>query len=191
MMQGRLAAAILAAGRVLAGAPFTRSASRRPRLGEDMTMLKAGVFCMALGETLLAAAAPVLAGEAEERIRERAEHWVAAVAERDIDAIMALYAEDGRVMPPGAPPLDGHEAVRAYWSQLLEIPGFELQIRPETVTVAESGELAVAVGSWELAFDGPEGRVEDRGSFMDIWRREGDDWQVAYDIINSDVAAGQ
>lgn len=152
-------------------------------------MLKAGVFRIALGSALLAGAAPVLADEAEKRIRERAEDWVAAVAERDIEGIMALYAEDVRVMPPGASPLDGHEAVRAYWSQLLDIPGFELQITP--VAVAGSGEMAVAVGSWQLAFDGPEGRVEDRGSFMDVWRREGEDWQVAYDIINSDVTPEQ
>jgi uncharacterized protein (TIGR02246 family) len=158
---------------------------------EETTMLKAGVVRMALGAALLAAAAPVLADEAEERIRERAEDWVAAVAERDIEGIMALYAEDVRVMPPGAPPLDGHEAVRAYWSELLDIPGFELQITPETVAVAASGEMAVAVGSWQLAFDGPEGRVEDRGSFMDVWRHEADDWQVAYDIINSDVTPEQ
>ncbi len=54
-----------------------------------------------------------------EQIRETCETYVSLVGSEDIDAMVALFTEDGRIEDPvGSEAHVGHEAIRAFYATL-------------------------------------------------------------------------
>lgn len=126
----------------------------------------------------------------QQAIRERIRLWVEAAAERrDARAASGFYTEDGRLLFPNAPIAQGREAVAEIWGRLLGLPNVTLCFGPDVVEVAQSGELAYDLGKYSLSYDGPNGRVEDRGKYVVVWKKEGGEWKAAADILNSDLPA--
>lgn len=123
----------------------------------------------------------------EERIKDISRQWVQAVADGDIEAIGDLYAPDGRFMAPNAPAAVGREAAQEAWQEILELPELELTFAPTMVRVAESGDIAYAIGTYEFSFEAEQGRVEDRGKYVDLWEQIDGEWKVKADIFNSDI----
>jgi uncharacterized protein (TIGR02246 family) len=113
--------------------------------------------------------------------------WVAAVATKDPAATAAFYAEDGMIMPPGAPASVGREAIAATWAALFGLKEFSLTFAPTTIDVAVSGDIAYDIGTYMLEFETEAGDVQDKGKYVVAWKKVGDEWQVAADIFNSDL----
>jgi ketosteroid isomerase-like protein len=86
---------------------------------------------------------------------------------------------------PIVPLARGRDAVRAVWAQLLSAPNLELVWTPTSVEIAQAADMAYEVGSYRLAMDGPNGRIEDDGKYVVVWRRTAAGWKVAADIFNS------
>lgn len=126
-----------------------------------------------------------------EKIRDLGRQWQEAAQAGDVDTIVGLYAEDGRLLPPDAPQTDSKEAIREFWANLLELPKVELTITPSTVEVAEAGDMAYDVGTYTLAFESENGPVRDEGKYVVVWVKEEDAWKAAADIFNSDGAERQ
>jgi uncharacterized protein (TIGR02246 family) len=122
-------------------------------------------------------------------IRGRIRDWVAAVQRRDAPAIAEFYTREGRFLCPNAPIAVGREAVAAMWGKLLGLANVSLSFGPDLVEVAQSGELAYDLGRYSLSFDGSSGRVEDRGKYVVVWKKEDGAWKAAADILNSDMPA--
>src|SRR5438876_6985577 len=77
---------------------------------------------------------------AEERtIRELEKQWVQAVAAKDTTAIGNVYAEDGEILPPGAPRVSGRAAVRSAWATILKAPKLSLTFESSKVVVLSAG----------------------------------------------------
>lgn len=131
----------------------------------------------------LAAGSPLAAEDASDRIRAGSDAWEAALNAGDLAALVALYTDDARVMPPNAASSQGHDAVREAFGAMIDAGlGGELT----TVTAATAGDLGHHVGTYQITAGGA---VVDRGKFVEIWRREGDAWKIAADIWNSDMPA--
>lgn len=66
-----------------------------------------------------------------------------AVARADVDALMALWAEDENIVciHPGAPRLVGRASIRASWESIFEQGG--VQIRPVQRHASRNGDTAV------------------------------------------------
>ena len=79
----------------------------------------------------------------------------------------------------------GRDAIRAVWTQLLGAPNLSLGWTPTSVEVAQAGDMAHEIGSYQLAMDGPNGRIEDDGKYVVVWRKWDGRWQVAADMFNS------
>lgn len=135
------------------------------------------------------AAATVDAGADEQAIRAQVDRWHQLMKDKDAAGIAALYTEDGAVMPPNAPIAKGAAAIQPVWASLLQIPGFELKIVPEQITVAGAGDMALDRGTYELTV-APDGAAKtDTGKYVVVWRKVGDEWKAAADIFNSDLPA--
>jgi ketosteroid isomerase-like protein len=132
-----------------------------------------------------AAAAP--ATSAEQAIIDRDTHWNAMLAAHDLEGVVAMYSSDASLMPSNAPLAQG-AALRETWRMLLGAPGMKLVLKPEQVTVAKSGELAIDRGSYVLDI---EGAPQDRGKYVVVWKREGGEWKAFHDIFNSDAPAAK
>lgn len=136
------------------------------------------------------AATTVTAAADEQAIRGQVERWHQLIKAKDAAAIAALYTEDGAVMPPNAPIGKGHAAIEKVWAGLLQIPGFDLNILPEQITVSSSGDMALDRGTYKLAL-APDGKaMTDTGKYVVVWRKVGGEWKAAADIFNSDLPAG-
>ena len=138
------------------------------------------------------AALPALAaapGRDEQAIRSLEQQWVKLVADKNVAAIADLYAADGALMPPNAPPAEGREAISAAWRSMVESPGFALSFTPSRIEVARGGDMAMDRGSYRLTTQSASGPVEDRGKYVVVWRKVSGGWKVAADIFNSDLPA--
>lgn len=144
--------------------------------------------------TCVAAVVPATAWAAEgagpeATIKAGTAAWIKAYNERNADAIVALYAEDAVVMPPGAPVARGQAALRQYLAKELagaRDAGNMLALAEDEVGV--SGDLGWHTGLYKV-INSKTGVIVNSGSYMEIWRKKGGEWRIARDIWNSDRPA--
>jgi uncharacterized protein (TIGR02246 family) len=138
-------------------------------------------------EQAAAPAGPAGRSAEEQEIRARSGAWDDAMLARDVDRLLTLYTPDAIIYEPGLAPITGADALRRHLDELaaLAIAIMETEIRE--VHVAGSGELAVEVGHSRWAWDEPAGRMEKRGPYLAVWRRDDGEWRIAREIFNSDL----
>ena len=115
--------------------------------------------------------------------------WKDAVRRKDAAAIAGLYTADGALMVANAPIGVGAAAIAAMWAGMLALPGVAIDFGPNLIEAAASGEMAYDVGAYTLGFDGPAGRIEDKGKYVVVWRKVDGAWRAAVDSLTSDGAA--
>lgn len=124
------------------------------------------------------------------RIQALDELWLAAAARRDLDGMMAIYADDAQELLPDMAPLVGRDAIRAFYRGLIEqLPRFAHHFAPEDITVASSADLAVARGSYRFTPDTLDPQLVHVGKYVGVWRRRQGDWRLFINISNSDEPA--
>jgi len=124
---------------------------------------------------------------AKQRIEALQDKWVQAVADRDVDTIVNLYAEDAWFLPSGSPPLQGHEEIRAWWVETLDDPPFEsLTFGPVDIRFSAQGDLAVDVGSSRSVVLNDQGeKREQKGKYLVVWEKIDGEWKVVADAFNA------
>ena len=129
--------------------------------------------------------ATALSSESDENlIRQTAAAWSAAAGSRDLNKCVSFYTDDASVLPFNAPIAVGKDQIRNVWSQLMSNPGFSLSFRPTKIEVAQSGDLAYEIGTFDLTLDQS---VPYRGKYVVAWKKQsGGDWKAAADIFNTD-----
>jgi uncharacterized protein (TIGR02246 family) len=155
--------------------------------------LGALVFGAAVAASLAACAtAPRVNLQSEEQaIRDLDRRWVEAVAAKDVTTAVDMYAPDAYFMAPNAPLASGQSAIRPMWAELLQAPNLNLTFSPTKIEVSKAGDLAYDVGTYRLAYDGPQGRVDDEGKYTVVWRKVDGQWKVAADMFNSNAPMPQ
>ena len=99
---------------------------------------------------------------------------------KDADRATAPYAQDGAIMPPGAPIMAGHEAIRGYWQAAID---GGLGDVVATITGADvSGDMAVTMGT----LTGSMGGQALSGKYVLVLRKGESGWKVERDIWNFD-----
>ncbi len=113
--------------------------------------------------------------------------WSDAATARDADRVASYYAEDAVAYPPNEPAATGRDAARALWAGMLADP--TLSISWKTAHAGVTGDLGYTAGTYELSFQGEDGRtVEDRGKYLCVWKKQADgSWKAIHDMWNSDL----
>ncbi len=121
-------------------------------------------------------------------IRTLHAEWIAAETSGDLESFMALWSDDGVMMPPNAPTLIGKDAMRElardFYNQF-------------TVTVETVIDDIVVAGDWAYirwttiagTTTPKDGGMLITGSGKALWilKRQADgNWKLAYDIWNDD-----
>jgi uncharacterized protein (TIGR02246 family) len=105
-----------------------------------------------------------------------------AFEDQDARALADLYTEDGRVLPPASPPVEGRAAIAAFWAEQMKTTA---RVRLETVDVEADGDLAAEHGLATLiAHDGGETGIQ----YVVVWKRVGRRWHLHRDIWNAAAA---
>ena len=120
----------------------------------------------------------------EAMVRRVDSELVEALNARDVDRWLSSFAPDARIMPPGAPPIEGKEAIRSFVGELLAIPSFFVAHHLESVNVSQSGDLAWVSYSYELTVKDPDGNpITDKGKDISIYRKQWDgSWKLVVDM---------
>lgn len=137
--------------------------------------------------TALGACTPRVDVEAEgEALMQLSRDWSDLAATGDMDGIMAGWAADAVMMPPGTPPLEGKAAIRNYVEAALQIPGFEITWEPQIVHVSQSGDMAYMIErNVTTVHDSVGNPVATHGKVVTIWRKDADgNWKNVVDMWN-------
>ena len=122
----------------------------------------------------------------EASLRQLDKALVAAVAAKNIDAVAGFYSSDAVFLEPNEEPKTG-EALKASWTGLFGLPDVVLNFEATSIGVSADATLAYDVGGYTLSFTGPKGKIEDHGSYVEVWRRIGGHWKIVVDTHNSSV----
>jgi uncharacterized protein (TIGR02246 family) len=129
-----------------------------------------------------AIAATAFAANPVATVEARNVAFIAAYNAHDSVAVAALYAEDGKILPPGAAAASGREAIAAYWQA-----GFNTGVGGGRLFTDEATQLdrnnIIEVGHYEIL--DPKGATMETGKYMVHWRKVGDEWLLYRDIWNT------
>jgi uncharacterized protein (TIGR02246 family) len=142
-----------------------------------------------LAAALGAGAAPADDASAEERaIREVDRAWSAALERKDLEGVMAVYAEDALFLPPNAPLVEGRAGIRDRFARRMALPGYAASFVPTRIVVARSGDMAYEHGTFSTRATDPQGRTVVRtGKHLVTWSKRDGHWRVAAESINYDA----
>ena len=122
--------------------------------------------------------------QAEERaIRGLEQRWRQALTAKDSVAIGRFYTEDGYYLPQGSDGYEGPDLIRARW---VSEPLTKLEREPKRIEVADAGDMAFEVGTYEVSWEEPKGRSRGQasGNYVTVWKKVGGQWKTAAYIWN-------
>lgn len=103
---------------------------------------------------------------------------------RNFAALDSIYTADARILPPGVPMISGREAIKEFWSNLVQSANAKSAVLT-SIDVTPTGDGAVEVGRATLVVH-PEGgtAAEMEVKYVVYWREEGGVWKWHIDIWN-------
>jgi uncharacterized protein (TIGR02246 family) len=107
--------------------------------------------------------------------------FMAAFAAHDAAALAGLYTEEGKLLPPNAPIMEGRAAIQAFWQAVMGMGIATAQL--DILEVDALGNTAVEVSYFTLFL--ADGTVADQGKYIVEWKRVSGDWFLHRDIFNS------
>ena len=127
----------------------------------------------------------------EAAIREMSVEWMNAANAKDVERILGLYTDDTSLYPPNLAIVTGKDAIRTYYSQVLESPGFVISLEVTNVGISSAGDLAYSAGTSETTVNDAQGNpVTVREKWVAILKKQPDGtWKSVLDIWNSDQPA--
>jgi uncharacterized protein (TIGR02246 family) len=104
--------------------------------------------------------------------------WIDATKRKDVDTVLALYADDAIVLPPGAAPVTGRNAIREFYKQYYADPSQLLDEQFTNTSLVVRGDLAIDTAEYS-------GEI-DRGKNLVVWKRHKDgSWRLFRDMWSS------
>ena len=111
--------------------------------------------------------------------------YVDASNKGDVTTLASLYAEDAMLLPPDHEPIQGREAIRAFWKQ-----GTDEGLEVTNLAVEVDGNLGYLVGQYHLPATDEE--PADSGKYVMCLKRQRDgSWKVTADIWNQSSDADE
>jgi uncharacterized protein (TIGR02246 family) len=133
---------------------------------------------------------PLASDEDRRRIESATAELLAAVNASDASRVLAVWADDGVLMPPHHPAVRGRSALDQYFRNLFSRRNLKFAFTSSEIQLAGdvAFERVTYVASTWPATGGPA--AEDVGKGLHVYRREADgSWKLAQDIWNSDLGA--
>lgn len=119
----------------------------------------------------------------QDAIRQNAAELTAAFNAKEVDRIVALYAESSIFMPPNAPLLRGREPLREFYGDMIAKGATDLRL--ESSEVSGHGPIAYDWGTYSLTY--ADGASRDRGKYLMVHRKMAGTWRTEKTIWSSDL----
>jgi len=116
-------------------------------------------------------------------ILETEQNFAKMVLEEGIDKAFLFYAAEDAVLMRNNELVTGKNAIRLYFEDQKLNEEVSLTWEPDFVDVAKSGDLGYTYGEYIFAsIDSNGNKVESRGIFHTVWKREKDGaWRFVWD----------
>jgi uncharacterized protein (TIGR02246 family) len=111
-------------------------------------------------------------------------------AAKNLDGLLAFYADDAVLMTPGGDPAKGRDAIKAGLTPMLADKALSLKFKASKVDVARSGDLGYTQGEYQLTVTNPVTHkvINDHGTYVTTYRKQSDgSWKAVADIATSAV----
>jgi ketosteroid isomerase-like protein len=104
---------------------------------------------------------------------------------RNFDALDRIYTSTARILPPGAPLIEGREAIKKFWSDMVTGANAK-SAELSSVDVMPAGDGVVEIGRAVLTVAPPgQGKAQIEVKYVVYWRAEDGAWKWHVDIWNS------
>ncbi len=151
------------------------------------------LFAMVLASCAPASEEPASGGQAEteavvETIEDLEAQYAFAIDLGDLEAILAIYSEDGAHMVPNQPAVVGKSAIRTLWEERFEQNDYQTTTQVEGVKVA--GDLAVSrmtMSGKVTPKDGSEPNAIDLKGITLYQRQSDGSWKRVWSTYNSNT----
>lgn len=127
----------------------------------------------------------------EQTIKDSEAAWVKDFAAKDMDKIVAHYADNASVLMPDTPIMTGKDAIRAGMKDVITDPKFSLELTTAKVEVS-SGDLAYSQGTYAVTATDPKTKkvIMEKGKYVEVYKKQPDgSWKIVEDINNADAPA--
>ena len=105
-------------------------------------------------------------------------HFVALFAANDIPGVAACYTEDAQLLVANAEPIRGRAAIQAVFNSM---SGQGHALHFDSRELEGHGATAVEIGEYTRKLR--DGQTMDRGKYLVIWKRIGDEWKIHRDML--------
>lgn len=103
-------------------------------------------------------------------------------AVNDFAGIAACYTEDAQMLVANMDPIRGRSAIGSMF-KFTAAKGHTLDFRTEELEL--NGTTAVEVGAYIRRCS--DGSIFDRGKYMVVWKRVGEEWQIHRDMFSTSM----
>jgi len=123
-------------------------------------------------------------------LRDNEVQWNQDFVSKDVEKLLAHYADDAVLMGPGMPSSLGKDAIRKTLQAMLSDPALTLKFQSSKVEIAKAGDMGFTQGSYTLVMTDPNTKLpmNDHGSYVTTYRKQPDgSWKAVADIATSEV----
>jgi ketosteroid isomerase-like protein len=114
-------------------------------------------------------------------MRQTNEWFEAEVVQKNNPAALdRVYTADARIMPPGAPMIEGREQIKKFWGQAIQAMG-ATSAKLATVSAEGAGDGVVEIGKADLTVGGGQTVAV---KYVVHWKQEDGTWKWHVDIWN-------
>jgi len=147
-------------------------------------------FAFQLGCTQAPPPAPPDTRAADEQaIRNSEATWVKEFAAKDVDKVVAHYADDASSMGTDSPLTTGVTAIRVGVKEQLADPKSVLDFHTTKVEVSKGGDMAYTQGTFTFTSTDPKTKkvMNEKGNYVEVYKKQADgSWKVVEDISSDD-----
>jgi ketosteroid isomerase-like protein len=102
---------------------------------------------------------------------------------RNFAALDQIYTRDARILPPGAEMISGREAIKKFWTDLVQSANATSAVLA-SVDVMPAGDGAVEIGKATLTIAPQGAPAQVEAKYVVYWRQEDGRWKWHVDIWN-------
>ena len=102
---------------------------------------------------------------------------------RNFAALDQIYTRDARILPPGAEMISGREAIKKFWTDLIQSANATSAVLA-SVDVMPTGDGAVEIGRATLTIAPQGAPTQLEVKYVVYWREEDGHWKWHVDIWN-------
>jgi len=106
------------------------------------------------------------------------------IGKRNIQALDDVYTSDATILPPGAPQIAGREAIKNFWSNLVDSAHAQSAVLTSEQLIP-SGDGLVEIGPATLTVRPPgQAEAQMEVKYVVYWKQEDGNWKWHVDIWN-------